>query len=316
VSINSDKPHFWKADIKASVDMFNGWFTRFAPRAYRETRLQTTKQVEEGLALTHDLRSITPEMLRANPVILPMLRMATCPPLARDRLIGLAGANKSLVTRMESGKIAVRMPEAVLTENLLRLCDIIVRMLDVEIFPWLAARTTPTKADRHRASTIVADRLCGALSDPIVRNAQEKRQLALISAYLEKQGYVQKTHLPTERLQDMQAGTYACRMVVVAGEPLKVNIPVDVVIQPKQPFPDKIPVLIEAKSAGDFTNVNKRRKEEATKVRQIRTTYGDQARFVLFLCGYFDSPYLGYEAAEGIDWIWEHRMEDFDQLGL
>ncbi|MGH9375008.1 MAG: XamI family restriction endonuclease, partial [Terriglobia bacterium] len=26
--------------------------------------------------------------------------------------------------------------------------------------------------------------------------------------------------------------------------------------------------------------------------------------------------YLGYEAAEGIDWIWEHRTGDLGQLGL
>ena len=26
--------------------------------------------------------------------------------------------------------------------------------------------------------------------------------------------------------------------------------------------------------------------------------------------------YLGYEAAEGIDWIWEHRIEDMEHLGL
>jgi hypothetical protein len=38
--------------------------------------------------------------------------------------------------------------------------------------------------------------------------------------------------------------------------------------------------------------------------------------FVLFLCGYFDAAYLGYEAAEGIDWIWEHRTKDLDQLGI
>lgn len=29
-----------------------------------------------------------------------------------------------------------------------------------------------------------------------------------------------------------------------------------------------------------------------------------------------DSGYLGYEAAEGIDWVWEHRPEDLLQLGL
>lgn len=38
--------------------------------------------------------------------------------------------------------------------------------------------------------------------------------------------------------------------------------------------------------------------------------------FVLFLCGYFDSGYLGYEAAEGIDWIWEHRVTDFKKAGV
>src|ERR1035437_2330884 len=102
-------------------------------------------------------------------------------------------------------------------------------------------------------STIVADRLCGAVSDPIVRNAQEKRQLALIGNYLEEKGHKQKPHPARERLRDMTPGTYAFRMVVIAGEPHRVNIPVDVVIQPKKPSADRIPVLIEAKSAGDFT---------------------------------------------------------------
>jgi len=88
------------------------------------------------------------------------------------------------------------------------------------------------------------------------------------------------------------------------------------VIQPKQPKTSRIPILIEAKSAGDFTNTNKRRKEEATKIHQLRETYGEDASLVLFLCGYFDSGYLGYEAAEGIDWVWEHRMDDLLQLGL
>ncbi len=77
-----------------------------------------------------------------------------------------------------------------------------------------------------------------------------------------------------------------------------------------------MPLLIEAKSAGDYANTNKRRKEEATKFRQLTSTYGDDVRFVLFLCGYFDAGYLGYEAAEGIDWVWEHRMDDLAKFGI
>ena len=41
-----------------------------------------------------------------------------------------------------------------------------------------------------------------------------------------------------------------------------------------------------------------------------------RATLVLFLGGYFDSGYLGYEAAEGIDWVWEHRPDDFEKVGL
>lgn len=63
---------------------------------------------------------------------------------------------------------------------------------------------------------------------------------------------------------------------------------------------DRLPILIEAKSAGDFTNTNKRRKEEAIKIQQLQAAYGENVPFVLFLCGYFGSDYLGYEAAEGI----------------
>jgi type II restriction enzyme len=62
--------------------------------------------------------------------------------------------------------------------------------------------------------------------------------------------------------------------------------------------------------------VNKRRKEEAQKMTQLRNTYGDVVNYGLFLNGYFDSGYLGYEAAEGIDWVWEHRIGDMAKYGL
>ena len=96
----------------------------------------------------------------------------------------------------------------------------------------------------------------------------------------------------------------------------QVNIPVDAVVMPRTSKADDLPVLLEAKSAGDFTNVNKRRKEEAVKMAQLRDNYGNSVRFNLFLCGYFDSGYLGYEAADGIDWVWEHRIDDLTGFGL
>lgn len=119
-------------------------------------------------------------------------------------------------------------------------------------------------------------------------------------------------------LDTMLPGMFAFRMPIggLKEDSGSVNIPVDAVIMPLSAQPGDLPLMIEAKSAGDFTNVNKRRKEEAAKVLQLRRKHGSLVRYVLFLCGYFDSGYLGYEAAEGIDWVWEHRIDDLALFGL
>jgi type II restriction enzyme len=314
--INADKPHAWKADIAASVDQFNQWFMEFAPEAFRSTRVETTQNVRAAQLATDDLRKLNSATLKANPGALPTLRMCTAPPLAVDRLIGLAETNKNLVGRMEEGKLPTRMPLGELDEQLSRMCRILSRLLDHDIFPWLENRTVSTDHERDRASTIVADRLCSAVANPIVRNAQEQRQLALIGGYLEGRGYRKQDHPPSQPLKEVELGTYDFRMNLTVGRAHKVTIPVDVVVQPRKPRKDRLPVLIEAKSAGDFTNTNKRRKEEATKIHQLKETYGPTVTFVLFLCGYFGTDYLGYEAAEGIDWVWEHRCDDLAKLGL
>ena len=158
--INADKPHLWKADIAASVDQFNQWFMCFAPDAFRSTRIKTTEHVKSALIATKDLRSIDAATLKDNPSALSTLRMCTAPPLAVDRLIGLADVNKNLVGRMEDGKLPSRMNAADLNSELAKLCRIISRLLDRDIFPWLDAAKAPADYERDRASTIIADRLC------------------------------------------------------------------------------------------------------------------------------------------------------------
>ena len=320
MSVNRDKPDKWKADIARSVDMYNDWFVKFAPEAYRTTRIQTTEDVESAFDATRNLTNIGVALLKANPGILPVLRMATCPPLAVDRLIGLAGVRPNLVKLMEKEhRIPPRMPPKQVSESLRRIAMVIQKMIDSDIIVWKDREDAPSNQERYRAATIIADRLCGAVANPIIRNAQEVRQLDAIENWLIKRRY---DKLPTEErgsFEDMPPGTFTFRMNVPAeqeGTGDFVNVPVDAVIMPKSATAGDLPLLIEAKSAGDFTNVNKRRKEEAAKVSQLRRMHGDDIRYVLFLCGYFDSGYLGYEAAEGIDWVWEHRTSDLRKFGL
>jgi hypothetical protein len=320
MAVNLHKPARWKADVALSVDMYNDWFMHFAPDAFRSTRIQTTKDVEAALRSTDNMTRISSSIICEHPDILPTLRMSACPPLAVDRLIGLSGVPANLVRSLELKKrLPSRMCSELLDRELGRIAAILENMADPDIFVWLGRNKPVTDAEIHRAATIVADRLCGAVANPIIRNAQEKRQLAEIKSWLEARGYRQIQSGESFRFDSMPAGTFSFRMnvpVKLEGGVKSINIPVDAVVMPKSAKKNSLPVFFEAKSAGDFTNTNKRRKEEAVKMSQLRSNYGNKVRFNLFLCGYFDTGYLGYEAAEGIDWVWEHRIDDMALFGI
>jgi adenine-specific DNA-methyltransferase len=316
--INADKPHLWKADVEKSIDFYNDWFLRFAPETYRTQRAITAKSVTTALKQTKFLLSVTPEVLKGSPEILPILRMTCAPPIARDRLMGLAYANKNLIASMEGKpghppRIPPQMKELELDEQLNRICEILFELADRDLFPWLKSSDSPGKSAIARSATVVADRLCGATADPIIRNAQEQRQLSTLQSWLESKGYEYVSAKGIDDVANMKPGTFTFRLNITVGKGTrKVNIPIDTVIQPMD---DELtlPILIEAKSAGDATNTNKRRKEEAQKFSQLKKHFGDIS-FILFLCGYFEPGYLGYEASEGIDWVWEHRISDFDAI--
>lgn len=318
--INADKPHLWKSDVERSIDFYNDWFIRFAPETYRRQRSATTASVLNAFNKTGNLTRIIPEILREAPGLLPILRMVTAPPLARDRLMGLAHVSRSLIDSLEgkeniSPRLPKRMPIDDLNENLQKLCDVLAELVDGDLIPWVASRGTPSKEELDRAATVIADRMCGASSDPIIRNAQEKRQLTALGRWLKRNGYKE---ISTQQARDpygMPPGTFTFRLPLPAGNRKSpVKIPIDCVIKPVTAKAGDLPILIEAKSAGDATNTNKRRKEEAQKFHQLRERYGESVKFLLFLCGYFEPGYLGYEAAEGIDWVWEHRISDLQPL--
>ncbi len=232
--VNSDKPFLWDVDILQSVDMYNRWFVKFAPQTYHENRAKTTMLVEEALKWTNNLTNITADVLRQHPDILPMLRMTAAPPIARDRLIGLTGVSKNLVGTMEAkGRLPSGMSIAVINRSLQQIGQMIIQLADRDLFTWLDDHHIPTETELYRAAIIVADRLCGAIADPIVRNAQEQRQLAVLKRWLEQQGYIQ---VASVAFNNMRPGTFSFRLnvPVLLEDGNKVNIPVDAVIMPYQ----------------------------------------------------------------------------------
>lgn len=312
--INADKPHLWKADVAASVDQFNQWFMEFAPQAFRSTRVKATEHVKAALIATHDLRNLDAATLRANPSALPTLRMCTAPPLAVDRLVGLASASKSLIGSMEEGKLAARMKAELLDENLGKVCRVLTKLLDRDIFPWLDAGKDPTDHERDRASTIVADRLCSAVANDIVRSARKKHQLAVVAEYLESRSYRRCHHPMGQQYTTTPPGMYEFGVTLPLTMGTYDRASFDVLIQRKDAEIGGMPVLLDVRSSATAAAARDHRDADAKKLRDLRMTYGESVPYALLLGGTFDTGYLGTQAAEGIDWVWQHRLNDLDAV--
>lgn len=311
--LNANKPQRWNDDTQKSVLQYNEWFLTFAPETFQTARLSCIQEVEQTMRDCQYFSNITPDILINNPKSISILRMACAPPIAKDRLAGLSYVSSSKVNTIEKGNLPKNIFE---NNDLIKLLGTIHRLLDTDLCVWLKEHRAPTERDITVASSVISDRLCLHKADPIMRNAQERRQLNVISEYLIKKGFcyfdnskVDAFHMPRASFSFRK--NILCYKNGVDNSGGYVNIPVDVVIKPEK---KDMPIFIECKSAGDYTNTNKRRKEEDTKVKQLKATFGQDTTLYLFLCGYFDSTYLGYEAANGLDWIWEHRIFDLDAL--
>ena len=305
---NADNaPEDWRADIETSVAEYNDWYRAEAPGIYADARGVAALHVERAFELTRDFTDLSPDVFVERPDILFAARQALAPPLARDRLVTLAEVPKNLVKCMEEKNEFPRRATQ-LDRHLAEITVTLESLLDPTLLSWVGTGSFPSEIQRDRAVAVVSDRLARAIADPAIRNRQEQRMRERIEAFLRTRSF-EPTTLPTF---SMPRGSYVISrdMPVTKTDGSSVGLQVDVVICPHtSTFPI---IACEQKSAGDFTNVNKRRKEEATKAQGIRRTHGDDVVFLLHLLGYFDRGYLSYEADAGIDWAWNHRLSDLD----
>jgi len=302
---SAKRPSDWQTDIDQSVSEYDGWYLARAPAMFLQARGRAVAAVEEAMLATEDFRQFTPNALAHSPAVLTVARMCVSPPMARDRFVGFSGANKSLVTVMERDAVIPANARR-LDMQLVVMCDFLRPLLDPTLFSWLEAKRSPTQVERERAMLVIGERLTATYYLPMLRNTQEVRQKDLMRTYLESEGFEESSLLPFE----MPSGTFCFgRNVPVArADGVRQNLPVDCVVAPQR---EDLPlVCVEMKSAGDFTNVNKRRKEESDKHDALKRKYGDRVVFLLQLFGYFGTTYLSFEAAAKIDWAWDHRLSD------
>ena len=109
----------------------------------------------------------------------------------------------------EDKRVPPRMESARLQENLEKIGKVILELIDSDIFVWLDRGDKGEAEEIRRASTIVADRLCGAEANPILRNAQEKRQLTSIQRWLQERGYTFNEGAGSRKFDELSPG-YIC----------------------------------------------------------------------------------------------------------
>jgi len=141
------------------------------------------------------------------------------------------------------------------------------------------------------------------------------RQLAALKRWLLRQGYKQIVLDAADNLDAMPPGTFSISPAS-SSEKKKtaVSISVDCVVKPVRTRKHGHPIAIEVKSSGNATNSLRMHKKDARKFTQFKERNGENVRFILLFCGYFDPGYLGYIGAEGIDWVWEHRLDDLTAI--
>lgn len=298
-------PAEWLEDIQRSVTDYDAWYRAKTPVMFAQEKDRADFEVREAMVVTDCFRALTPEALIARPSITCVARMCISPPLARDRLISMSGVSKGLVTSMEQKELIPRSARQH-PEQLEVLCAFLRSMLDDKLCCWLEDDRAPSKAELDRALLLIGERLASAFYLAVFRNAQEKRQKKLLRAYLKDEGFEESLDRPFDMLPGMFAFGKDIGAAQRNGELQK--LPADCVVRPLDPG---MPLAcIELKSAGDFTNVNKRRKEESSKRDALERAYGGEVTFLLQLFGYFGVTYLKYKAAAGIDWAWDHRLRD------
>ncbi|HEY5822118.1 MAG TPA: XamI family restriction endonuclease [Propionibacteriaceae bacterium] len=298
----------WHSDVTTARDAFHDWYVGAGQQAYRSARHQAESDMSQLLADTDCLTRITPDVIRRSPNLLGILRMCTAPRLARDRLVALAYIERSLIVSLESGRLPARMSAGELNAHLVRICFVLSGALDPDLFGWVARARDPSDAEVQRATFVVADRRCDAISDQIIRQAQRERQLQLVSTWLLGRGY---RRCDPDRLEadPLDRQSFCVGQVAMVDHEIRV----DALINPVEPAVLRR-VAIRAVANADTTKMSKR----AADTSELRVLDRDPggARPLLLLGGPVEIVYLKDRAAEGVDWVWEHRLDDLEIAGI
>lgn len=309
--LNKGKPHRWKEDAERSKKEIIDWLvTASSGGIDREDLERKATHAIDLLESTLDVGNA----LKTDPRILPFLRALTRRNIGTSQLATFIGIGEAQVTNCEAG----RPVHQEIIENITALLEL---EIDYRVLPWLEASRPPTKDEKKRAVVIAADRILCRSNSTELRYKHEPRQINKLKIFLNNQGMQEiKISKLIDPVRDIKPGTYCCHASVegLTSENKVLKQTVDILIKPSHAQSTDFPIFIEAKSMADAANPNKRQKEEAHKLDHLQRRWVKDSEhpifFILLLGGIVPIRYLEVEAGSGLDWIWEHRIEDLESL--
>ncbi|MHB8843194.1 MAG: XamI family restriction endonuclease [Nitrospirota bacterium] len=151
-------------------------------------------------------------------------------------------------------------------------------------------------------------------NDPLLSDLK-KKQFASLKRWFLRRGYKEMASDEVSNLDAMPPGTFSSpHTPSAANKQTLVKTSLDCLVMPIRTSKRVKPLVIEIKSSGNATTSLIWRRKEVEKFEKLKERYGNNVEFILLFCGLFDPGYLGFVAAEGIDWVWEHRLNDLRAL--
>ncbi len=308
--MNAKSIEKWESDRSIAKTEIIDWLsTATSTKDLRSDLEEKTRKNFEKFLEFGDIRKAVEE----NPEILTSLRALTRRDIGTSQISTFLNVGTITYESIEKRE----KPVSLILENLVSLFE---KELDDSLAAWIIERRMPSEQELSRSVIVASDRILKRSAATELRYKHEPRQLGKLKAFLDAQGYseVNGTKINSPQL-DMKPATYAFRVNIdgttVDGVNLKQNV--DTLIMPKTNLKSVLPIFLEAKSMTDEVNPNKRQKEEAQKVDNVRRRWqsnNEKLNFVLLLGGTVPKRYLEVEAGSGLDWIWEHRIEDLKIL--
>lgn len=306
--MNSNVPEKWEKDREQARSEIISWLSVAVDTRQRRTDLEI--RTADSLDTLTKFQSIE-IALNEDPFLLTTLRSLTRRDVGTSQFATFLNIGESELRGFEEGR---KKPSKDFLINVTKLIQV---EIDHGLIPWYEEARNPSLEERNRAIVISSDRILRRSTSTELRYKHEPRQLEKLKEFLLKNGYREHSYSTlVNPFKDVEPGTFSFRANVngMTSEGLTLKQNVDVLIKPHNASREELPIFMEAKSMTDEVNPNKRQKEEAQKVNNLKRMFGEDNQkplvYILLIGGTVPRRYLEVEAGSGIDWIWEHRIGD------